>query len=69
MELLVDKLKYKGYQGTIKYDFGQNKFYGKILYIEESFKYEGFTTSDIFDKFKRKVEIYISKKKHEKMPY
>jgi hypothetical protein len=25
--------------------------------------------SVLIDKFKRKVEIYISKKKHEKMPY
>lgn len=69
MELLVNKLKYKKYQGTIEYDYEKNKFYGKILHIDESFKYEGFTTGDIFDKFKRKVDIYINKKKHEKMPY
>jgi predicted HicB family RNase H-like nuclease len=56
----MDKLKHKGYIGTIQFSEGDNCFYGKVLGMKHAcITYEGENASELLEDFKGAVEMYL----------
>ena len=55
-----DKLKYKGYLGTIQFSENDNCFYGKVLGMQRAcITYEGENASELLDDFKGAIDMYL----------
>ncbi len=52
-------LEYKGYRGSIEVDTADFSLFGKILFIEEDYPYQGDTFEDLEQKFQTAVESHI----------
>ena len=56
----MDRLKYKGYTGTIQFSENDHCFYGKVLGIKRScITYEGESASELLEDFKGGVDMYL----------
>jgi len=56
----MDKLKYKGYIGTIQFSEGDNCFYGKVLGMKNAcITYEGENASELLEDFKGAIDMYL----------
>ena len=56
----MDKLKYKGYLGTIQFSENDNCFYGKVLGMNRScITYEGESASELLEDFKGAIDMYL----------
>ena len=56
----MDKLKYKGYFGTIQFSENDNCFYGKVLGMKRTcITYEGESASELFEDFKGAIDMYL----------
>jgi len=56
----VNKLSYKGYNGTIEASIEDSCLHGKILFIDDIITYEGNTVDDIKISFKQAVDHYLA---------
>ena len=56
----MDKLKYKGYLGTIQFSESDNCFFGKVSGMKRAcITYEGESASELFEDFKGAVDMYL----------
>ncbi|HOP47767.1 MAG TPA: type II toxin-antitoxin system HicB family antitoxin [Desulfobacteraceae bacterium] len=56
----MNKLSYKGYNGTIEASIEDSCLHGKILFIDDIITYEGNTVDDIKISFKQAVDHYLA---------
>lgn len=56
-------VEYKGYQGTIEYDYKDNIHYGKLLGIEDFVNYHAENVNDLYEHYKNAINDYIEIKK------
>ncbi len=52
-------LEYRGYRGSIEVDTADFSLFGKILFIEEDYPYQGETFEDLEQKFQTAVDDHI----------
>lgn len=52
-------LEYKGYTGSIEYDFEDKIYYGQILNINDSISYHADNVIDLYDHYRETVDFYI----------
>lgn len=55
--------EYKGYKGTIEYDYKDNIHYGSLLDIEDSISYHAENVEDLYEHYKNAIDNYIERKK------
>lgn len=55
--------EYKGYKGTIEYDYEDNIHYGKLLNIEDFVNYQADKVEDLYEHYKNAIDDYIEIKK------
>jgi predicted HicB family RNase H-like nuclease len=56
----MDKLEYKGYNGSIEYSKEDNCFFGKVLGMPNNLiSYEGNTADELCTDFKEAIETYL----------
>jgi predicted HicB family RNase H-like nuclease len=56
----MNKLKYKGYTGTVEASIEDGCLHGKILFIDDIISYEGNNVAEIKSSFEESVERYLT---------
>lgn len=52
-------LTYKGYKGSIEFSLEDKIYYGKVLDIEASISYEGYTIPELTQDFHNAIDDYL----------
>ena len=55
--------EYKGYEGTIEYDYEDDIHYGKLINIEDFVNYNAKNVEDLYEQYKNAIDDYIEIKK------
>ncbi|MCL2596845.1 MAG: type II toxin-antitoxin system HicB family antitoxin [Paludibacter sp.] len=57
----MERLKYKGYSGSIEYSNSDNCLYGKVIGLDKGtcITYEGNTASELYEDFKGAIDDYL----------
>ncbi len=63
-----NKLKYKGYTGSVEYSEADGVFYGRVLGIRSLLSYEGETLNELKDDFHELINDYLQTCKKEGRP-
>lgn len=64
MSMLIGKFaEYRGYTGTIEYDYEHGIYYGKILNIKELLTYKADTVEKLYEEYKRTIDNYKDMRK------
>lgn len=56
-------VEYKGYKGTIEYDYEDNIHYGSLLDIEDSISYHAKNGAELYDHYTAAIDDYIKFKR------
>ena len=65
----METLKYRGYNGSVKYDESDNMLYGEILNVNDSISYEGETLEELQKAFENEVDRYVEFCKQVNKPF
>ena len=63
-----NKLKYKGYTGSVEYSETDGVFYGRVLGIRSLLSYEGETLNELKHDFHELIDDYLQTCKKEGQP-
>lgn len=57
--LMIDKLKYKGFTGSLQFSAEDSVFFGKIEMITDLVTFEGKTLSELEEGFQSMVDLHL----------
>ena len=60
IEIIMQRLEYKGYYGSIEYSEGDDCLFGKVLGMPDNLiSYEGNTAAELYSDFKEAIDAYL----------